>query len=69
MNSYFKWFSLITALTLLTACRVVKNEGYYGDGEDGMDPALRQIVMEEESEEPQQEEGWIPAPSDLMHMD
>jgi hypothetical protein len=70
MNTpYPKISAAMLAILLLSACRDVKDEGAVYD-EEGMDPGVRQIVMEEEYEEPQQEEGGlIAAPSDFIRMD
>lgn len=53
---------------LLTACHQYVDESAIST-EEGMDPGVRQVMMEEEHEEPQQEEGIIPAPSEQMYSD
>ncbi len=52
----------------LAACHTYKDEASIND-EEGMDPNVRQIMMEEESEAPTEEEGIIYAPSDFIHAD
>lgn len=64
----FKKINLIMFFLLLSACRNVVDEGDVSVDE-GMDPGVRQIVMEEEYEMPTQEEGMIPSPSDELRMD
>lgn len=60
--------NIMCALLCLSACRHVVNEDAVMEPEPGMDPAVRQLMMQGESEYPQQEEGWIPAPSDLLRI-
>lgn len=60
-----KKYLLLSAL-LLSACHEVKDEGAVYT-EEGMDPGVRQIMMEEQSQYPQEEEGLIPSPSDQLH--
>lgn len=59
---------IIFAIFLLSSCRTVVDESAI-DEEPGMDDGVRQIMMEEEYEAPQEEEGLIPAPSDMMRWD
>jgi hypothetical protein len=60
-------FALLSSI-LLTACHPYVDESAINT-EEGMDPGVRQVVMQEEHEEPQQEEGIIPAPSEQMYSD
>lgn len=57
---------MLFCVLLLSACHEVKDEGAVYT-EEGMDPGVRQIMMEEESQYPQEEEGLIPSPSDQLH--
>ncbi|MGA2654394.1 MAG: hypothetical protein ABSF18_00250 [Gammaproteobacteria bacterium] len=57
---------LISSCVLITACHQYVDESAINT-EDGMDPEVRQIMMEQEHEEPQQEEGLIPAPSEQTY--
>ncbi len=71
MHTPFPKISTITLLSLLLiACNTPKNEGVPGvdyPGEiGGMDPGVRQVMMEEESQYPEEEEGLIPSPSDQL---
>jgi hypothetical protein len=56
------------ASAFLTGCHQYVDESAINT-EEGMDPGVRQVMMEEEHEEPQQEEGIIPAPSEQMYSD
>jgi hypothetical protein len=62
---------LMIALTsfLLSACQGFKEAAEADELEAPMDPGVRQVLMEEEAEYPQQEEGMIYAPSEMIGLD
>ncbi len=69
MNNIFKPMSImLLSILCLSACRTVVNEGYVSDEpEPGIDPGVRQVMMEEDSHYPEEEEGLIAAPSEYIH--
>lgn len=66
MNNVSEKIVWVCMALVLSGCHHYVDEGKINT-EEGMDPGVRQIMMDQEHEEPQQEEGLIPAPSEQMY--